>query len=267
MAIAGNLQDLSLTTLIQSLIQERRAVRIAIKSGNVDAWLYLNAGVVEHAMISQDNNPLFEGSEAVYELLSWKLGQFRIEKNRPSPGKNLDESWDHLQMEGLRQIDERRAKNAQTQEAESLDDMLLGLSKEDAAAIRALTAQDSKENYNMANIKQTLQAIMEMEGAVAAALVDWKSGLTLGTVGTGLNIELAAAGNTNVVRAKMAVMKDLGLKGGIEDILITLTEQYHLIRILESNSDLFLYVALNRSSGNLGLARHRLTGLEHDLTV
>ena len=84
----------------------------------------------------------------------------------------------------------------------------------------------------MSHIKDTLKEVLKIEGAIATALVDWSSGMTLGTAGNGLNIEVAAAGNTNVVRSKMAVMKDLKIKGGIEDILITLDDQYHLIRLL-----------------------------------
>jgi hypothetical protein len=91
--------------------------------------------------------------------------------------------------------------------------------------------------------------------------------MTLGTVGKGLDIDLAAAGNTNVVRAKIAVMKDLKIKGSIEDILITLTDQYHLIRLLSSNNNLFIYVVLNRAQANLGMARHKLASLEKELTV
>ncbi|MCB0170036.1 MAG: hypothetical protein H6631_18985 [Anaerolineaceae bacterium] len=121
----------------------------------------------------------------------------------------------------------------------------------------------------MANIQDTLDGIMEIDGAIAAAVVDWNSGMTLGTAGGGkyLDIELAAAGNTNVVRAKLDVMKSLNLKGSIEDILITLTEQYHLIRLLGSNPNLFIYVALHRSQANLGLARYTLTQLERELEV
>ena len=121
----------------------------------------------------------------------------------------------------------------------------------------------------MASIQDTLDEIMGFDGAIAAALVDWQSGMTLGTAGGGnaLNIELAAAGNTNVVRAKLAVMKDLKIKGGIEDILITLTGQYHLIRLLGSNKTLFIYVALKSDQANLGLARHKLAALEGDLEV
>ncbi len=106
------------------------------------------------------------------------------------------------------------------------------------------------------NIQQSLQDTMELQGAMGAALVDWENGMCLGTVGGGINIEVAAAGNTEVVRAKMRVMKSLGIKGNIEDMLITLTDQYHLIR--PTGASLFLYLVLDRKNGNLALARLKL---------
>jgi len=108
---------------------------------------------------------------------------------------------------------------------------------------------------------------MDISGAVGAALVDYETGMTLGaTGGGGLNLEVAAAGNTDVVRAKMRVMDDLGISGGIQDILISLETQYHLIRPL-SKSSLFLYLVIDRKSGNLAMARHKLANVEANLKV
>ena len=90
----------------------------------------------------------------------------------------------------------------------------------------------------------------------------------LGAVGGGtLNLELAAAGNTEVIRAKRKTMKTLNLSDPIEDILITLGRQYHLMRPLSTNDALFIYVALDRSRANLALARHALSAAEKDLVV
>jgi hypothetical protein len=122
------------------------------------------------------------------------------------------------------------------------------------------------------NIETALKEAMNIEGALGVALVDWESGMPLGTLGGGkyLDLDLAAAGNTEVVRAKMRTMQSLNLNDAIEDILITLTKQYHLIRPL-ANADgahnLFLYVALDRSKANLALARHQLRRIENDLTI
>lgn len=120
----------------------------------------------------------------------------------------------------------------------------------------------------MANINDSLNAIMDIEGGIAAALVDWESGLTLGTIGGGsFDIELAASGNCAVVKAKTGVMRQLGLKGVIDDILITLEDQYHLIRPLAKSPSLFLYVTIDRKKGNLGLARHKLKAVEENLVL
>lgn len=130
------------------------------------------------------------------------------------------------------------------------------------------TSTLSGEN-SMSNIKTSLDELMTLDGAIAGAIVDWESGLTLGTIGGGptFDVELAASGNTGVVKAKMTVMRALGIKGGIEDILITLADQYHLLRPLTSNTSLFVYVAIDKSRGNLGLARHKVRQIETALKL
>jgi hypothetical protein len=112
---------------------------------------------------------------------------------------------------------------------------------------------------------------MEIEGALGVALVDYESGMALGSLGGGryLNLEVAAAGNTEVIRAKMRTMASLELNDEIEDILITLGRQYHLIRLLGTSrtASLFMYLALDRGKANLAMARHQLRQIENQLTV
>ncbi|WP_436536669.1 hypothetical protein [Actinoplanes sp. HUAS TT8] len=113
---------------------------------------------------------------------------------------------------------------------------------------------------------------MTIEGAIGVALVDYTSGLTLGVLGGGqiMDMNIAAAGNTDVIRAKVRTLNMLGLQDGIEDILITLDTQYHLIRLLQNkrNGDaFFLYLSLQKDRANLGLARHQLRKIEADLDV
>ena len=68
----------------------------------------------------------------------------------------------------------------------------------------------------MGNINESLATLLQADGALCAAIVDANSGMTLGKSGTGLDLDLAAAGNTEVVRAKMKTMKSLGLADHIE---------------------------------------------------
>ncbi len=119
----------------------------------------------------------------------------------------------------------------------------------------------------MANLKDSLNELMLMDGAIAMALVDYNSGMMLGSAGTGVDLEVAAAGNTEVVRSKMKTMKALGLNDEIEDILITLGKHYHIIRPIASKPGLFFYVVLDRSRSNLALARRKVLDIEGALSL
>ncbi|MGC0379356.1 hypothetical protein [Streptomyces sp. SAI-229] len=124
----------------------------------------------------------------------------------------------------------------------------------------------------MANTETSLkECLSSIDGATAAALVDYTSGMALGTLGGGkdFNLEVAAAGNTDVVRSKLRTMEHLGLNEEIEDILITLNSQYHLIRLLKGRggNGLFLYLVLDTGRANLAMARHQLRRIESELEV
>ena len=114
----------------------------------------------------------------------------------------------------------------------------------------------------MSNVQQSLDSMLGLEGAMCCALVDANSGMMLGQAGSGLDLELAAAGNTEVVRAKHKTMKSLGLNDTIEDILITLGKQYHIIRPVSSKAGLFIYLVLDKARSNLALARRAAQDVE-----
>ena len=119
----------------------------------------------------------------------------------------------------------------------------------------------------MATINQGMQELLTLDGAVCAALVDSSSGMILGQIGTGVDMEVAAAGNTEVVRAKLKTMRALGLSDVIEDILITLGKQYHIIRPMARKEGLFIYLVLDKTKSNLALARRKTQEVEKDLIV
>ncbi|MFD8013163.1 hypothetical protein [Streptomyces sp. NPDC058955] len=124
----------------------------------------------------------------------------------------------------------------------------------------------------MASVETSLkEAMSAIEGSVGAALVDYTSGMALGTLGGGKDLDLtvAAAGNTDVIRAKIRTMEMLGINDAIEDVLITLDTQYHLIRLIKGRggNGLFLYIVLDKNRANLAMARHQLKRIESDLEL
>ena len=117
----------------------------------------------------------------------------------------------------------------------------------------------------MSNIKQTLDELMTLDGAMCAAVVDSASGMILGSIGSGVDLEVAAAGNTEVVRAKMKTMRALGLNDVIEDILITLGKQYHIIRPSARKEGVFLYFVLDKQRSNLAMARRKTLDVDKEM--
>jgi predicted regulator of Ras-like GTPase activity (Roadblock/LC7/MglB family) len=109
---------------------------------------------------------------------------------------------------------------------------------------------------------------MKIEGAVACAVVDGTSGMCLGTAGGGeIDLEIAAAGDTEVFRAKRRSLESLGLEASVEDITITTGQELHILKTLSSDPNLFFYLILKRSGCNLALAKHRLSIIDRDLAL
>jgi predicted regulator of Ras-like GTPase activity (Roadblock/LC7/MglB family) len=110
--------------------------------------------------------------------------------------------------------------------------------------------------------------LVEQPGFIGACLVDSTTGMVMAIEGGGrFDMELAAAGNTEVVRSKRRTIATLKLKDSIEDILISLGTQYHLIRPLQSNDAIFVYVALDKRMANLALARLAMQKVEQNLSL
>ena len=95
----------------------------------------------------------------------------------------------------------------------------------------------------------------DIPGFIAASLVDLDSGMTLGAKSSRTEFDLTAASayNSEMVKQKFKIMKALGIKTGLEDMLLTLGDQLHLIKIVSPTT--FVYLAAERASTNLAIVR------------
>jgi predicted regulator of Ras-like GTPase activity (Roadblock/LC7/MglB family) len=112
----------------------------------------------------------------------------------------------------------------------------------------------------MSTPKQTVQEIMaELPTLLAVAVVETETGMPLAshTNIADFDIETAAAYNTEVVKAKLKAIAALKLNQTLQDILLTLTDQLHLLK-LSSTGDKFIYLAVNARDTNLAQARQIL---------
>ena len=107
-------------------------------------------------------------------------------------------------------------------------------------------------------------------GFIAVSVTEVRAGVSAGaeSVDPSFDPNLASAYNLEVVKAKQNALQILGLasKEKIEDILITLTNQIHIIDIAASGG-YFIYLAVDSSKANLGLTRALLAKYKKDLAA
>lgn len=264
MAIAGNLQDMSLPTLVQSAVQEGGQAYIKLQRGAYIGSLYLTDGQLYHAELAHQSNSDLDtrtGEEVVYELLNWMEGDFTIERNITSPNQSIQHSWNYLLMEGLRKIDETGASNLIEEfdgdfptNEELLSDMLHDLSAEDAAAIQALANQHTGDD-EMASKSEQLKAILQnvvsnstdMSGAV---VVDNDGLLLASALNSSVDDNRVAAVSAGLISLAGRSAEQLG-QGAVIQTLIK-AENGNIIALRAGARAAF--VALTPTDANLGMA-------------
>ncbi|MER7948962.1 hypothetical protein ABTY59_16395 [Streptomyces sp. NPDC096079] len=129
----------------------------------------------------------------------------------------------------------------------------------------------------MPGIDECLLEAMALPGARGASLVDWTSGLALGTAGDSPvgDHETTAAETAELARSAAefdsftAMGEDPGEGPPVEDLIVTTRAGYHVLRFVETafDSSVFLHLWLDRDAGNLALARLRLRDLAERLVL
>ncbi|MET7456022.1 hypothetical protein ABZT03_29895 [Streptomyces sp. NPDC005574] len=123
----------------------------------------------------------------------------------------------------------------------------------------------------MPGIDESLLDAMRVTGARGASVVDWISGLSLGSVGE------ASSGDHEVTATETAEFARSALESGaftrqggdpvapggpppVEDLVVTTPDSYHVLRFVGTRfeSTVFLHLWIDRAAGNLALARIRL---------
>ena len=109
------------------------------------------------------------------------------------------------------------------------------------------------------SLSDNLLELIDFDGALCVALVDSDSGMILGRAGAGVDMELAAAGASVTLKARRATIRTLSLRDEVDDLLISLTSQLHIIRPLRSKPAIFLYMVVDREKSSLAMARFKAT--------
>lgn len=105
-----------------------------------------------------------------------------------------------------------------------------------------------------------------VNGFIAVSVTEVETGMAYCslTVNPDFDPELASAYNLEVVKAKLNAIRALGLNQKINDILISLTDQIHIIDLSEDGR-YFIYLAVDATKANLGLTRATLSKYKKDI--
>ncbi|MEV1022387.1 hypothetical protein [Streptomyces sp. NPDC050264] len=136
----------------------------------------------------------------------------------------------------------------------------------------------------MPGIDECLLEVMRLPGTRGASVVDWTSGLALGTVGDSPNgdHEATAAEAAELARLAAEHRAFAPADGSdwtegsasektppVEDVIVTNRDGYHLLRFVRTSFDssVFLHLWLDRDEGNLALSRLRLADIADRLVL
>ncbi len=260
----------TLPDVIQLYALSNATGALDVSRGDRTGTIWFDRGAIPHA-VTRDK----AGAEAFYDIMTWQGGSFSMRPGAVAPKRSIVVPWMELVMEACRLADEgsisRADHDVELHTGWTIVPPADPKTSEEHIALRNDTTREhtniSKEGF-MANFKESLSKLDSLDGFIGACLCDADSGMVLATEGGGtLNMEVAGATNSEVVRAKRKAAKSLNLKDDIEDILITLGKQYHLIRPLKNKPNIFFYLALDRSRSNLGMARITLADVERELVL
>lgn len=262
MAIEGQLQEMSLPTLVQLLLHEGGIAKIRLQNETHMGWLYLEEGQLCHAAItteSRQKENMRTGEEVVYELLTWQNGAFVVQRGEYAPAKTIEQSWDFLLMEGMRRLDEsqsnQRGKLANetgaTIDGSSLVSTVVPSTNEGTAKIAS-----DKEKTQMASKSEQLQGILnnvisESSDILGAVIVS-PDGLLIASSFSGNDIDgkRVAAVSAGLVSLASRSAEQLN-QGGVEQTLIQ-AEQGNIIAVRANERGSL--VALTPTNVNLGMA-------------
>ncbi len=253
--LSGSIGQAEFADLVQMFVFGQASGRLEIRQNERRGEIWFESGRIVYASCRG-----LEGEAAFYEMMTWKSGQFALSRGEgQAPGANINSGWQHLLLEGARRIDD----GDRGFDEGDLDHEL------DCWNDDSVESKGSVIGMSSARIiEESLFVLSMLDGFIAACCVDRQTGALLGSRGGGvLDLEAEAAGNAELLRAKHDSVATPGIDDKVEDILITLAKQYHLIRPLGAVDGRFIYLVLDRKRSNLGLARHKLAVAERNLAL
>ncbi len=101
MPLTGEINDLSLSELIEVFCNRRKTGCLTVEYPQGTAQFYLKPGAIVHAAFEDLN-----GVEAVHYALTLSNASFSFQSEVEAPEQSIDQPWTSVVLDGLRKIDE-----------------------------------------------------------------------------------------------------------------------------------------------------------------
>lgn len=267
--VRGRMENISLASFLQLLEIERKTCTLHISTAGREGRLYFRGG----QLVGADTEG-FSGQEAALEIVTWEHADVEISDVCEIQGPEIEGGLRFLLMEGMRLKDEQERDEPRP----------LGIGQETDAAIEALLSPGAaggaarREEDDPAagpagmlaraeTIREALERGRAIEGSLATLIVETATGeLVAAAIGSkGIDLEVAAAATAEFARQKPNVERTLGVKDAVEQVLLTSTRRYYLLKPVGSGESWFLLLVLDRSRADLEAAEAEVAAIESEL--
>ncbi|MBM4782737.1 MAG: response regulator [Archangiaceae bacterium] len=250
-AFSGAIAVSMLGEVVQLYGLANRSGVLRVESPSGVGEIHFDAGRVVDAVAPQQR-----GVEAFNTILGWSSGQFSWLVAVPTE-HTIHLGLSELLLEAYRVRDEAEAGHTAAPVPSGFDELDLAL---DGLMPGGVPTEQ---------VKRELQRLGRAEGFLGAALFDLESNQCLASLGDGgaSPIEHAVSGHADLVQAKQRTIAKLDLHDELEDIVISLSREYHLVRLVKRQPRLFFFLTLDRARANLAMARYLLSDVEKDMVV
>lgn len=260
----GEMSSQSLVDILQFYIQNQSCVNIKINHSAVTGEIWISDGRILHATTKSNY-----GIDAFYEMLSWEDGHFKVNLNRKPDDESIQKPWTELILEYYVLVDEGMAKKSNFKKR---DDSIVDVDFSDLMPPSVPKEQKPQikknSSTNIKSFKDKFKTIMELDGIVAAAIVDITIGMPIIQESKkNINLDSYCAYMVEVVKSHKNFLSQLEIKDKIEDIVINLDKNYHIVTFILKQDNLFIYVILDKDGSNLGMARLVLMKIEEELDL
>jgi CheY-like chemotaxis protein len=239
----GSFHGLSLVDMLQMYNYARRSVTIAV-SGPRPGRMHLREGQLVHAEHQGKS-----GEVALTTILAMSAGTLCTTPLPPHPPETITRDFRHVLLDALRSIDETSAGGN-----DDLDDLTFDLDSDELP-------QPSRSPAHV----MLLQRTRKIDGYLGSCLFLAATGGVICFDGN-LDLRPAAQHTAEALRRKQQSIDEMGLDDDAEDVIVTSTSQYHLLRRVHSDMPAYIYLVLDRDRSNPHLAMLELEIAERSLS-